>query len=509
LVRHAEVRPHLFALALLIVMTSFLLLVTSIVPLQHVASAYLIPVLIAAIALGMVPAMIVALGGVVASAFFFYPPIYDFRIHDPEHLLDVSMFVIVAVVTSQLAASARRTAGLAQTQERQMRALYAFSKRLSIATDAVQISSAIQDHLTAMTGRPVFYLEPLATGSLAPRRLHETVPDRVLTAMREAAKDLPRCGPVIVDATDTSWMIRAVSQQSATLGLLAIELGRAGQAERTAIQQRINAALADATAALERLDVARAISEAKLRTEAETLREALMGSVSHGLKTPLASIMGSASILVDSPVIASEPHLAALAGIVRDESERLNSDIQSLLDASRISAAGIRPQLAWTDPADIIRAAVSSRHPKTLKHRLRLHVGEDLPLVKVDAALIEQALGQIIDNALKYSPEQSTVWVECICHGTEIAISVRDQGMGLTSEECAHVFDRFYRGPRSLAKTTGSGLGLWIAHSFVTACGGTVDAQSAGRECGSHMTIRLPAHAKPCADFDASGDRDD
>lgn len=361
-----HVRSILIALGLIAGMTLLLLGVTSFIELHHVSSAYLIPVLIAAIRLGMVPALVVACGGVGASAFFFYPPIYDFRVHNPEQLLDLPLFIIVAMVTSQLAARAQANARLAQDREAEMRALYAFSRRLAVATDAAEISAAIQDHLSSITGRRVAYFE---AGAEPPgsRRHAQGVPAAVERAGREISQRVVEPSGVWIDdeRTWTRWLVCPVSQKNAAFGSVAIHVGRISRQGGTALQQRIDAALRDAAATLERLDVARAIGEAKLRAEAETLRAALIGSVSHGLRTPLASIMGSASILVAAPALAREPRLASLAGIVRDEAERLNGEIQRLLEASRISSAGVRPHLAWADVADIVNAAAAWPAPES------------------------------------------------------------------------------------------------------------------------------------------------
>ena len=376
-------RAMLIALALVTAMTLCLVGVTYFIELRHVSSAYLIPVLIAATWLGMVPAIIAAIGGVGASAFIFYPPIYNFRISNPEQLLDLPLFVIVATVTSQLAARARAHAVLAHERESEMRALYAFSKRLAVATDAGQIYSAIQDHLSSITGCRVVYFEA-DTGPSAARHGGDSVPETIRRAVDEFAKQRGdgSGGWVEDETTGTLWLIRAVSPRNTAFGLVAIDVGRAPKHGHSITQNRIDAVLADATATLERLDVARAIGEAKLRTEAETLRAALMGSVSHGLRTPLASIMGSASILVQAPAVTREPHLAGLAAIVRDEAERLNSDIQRLLDASRISSAGVRPHMAWVDAADIVNAATASQHRRLSAYKLEVRVSDDLPLVE-------------------------------------------------------------------------------------------------------------------------------
>ncbi len=491
-----NLRAVLLSLLLVGATTLGLLGVDRVLHLSHVSIAYVAPVLMAATLLGLVPALIVAVASIAASAFIFYPPIYDLRVSDTQQLVDLTLFVIVAVTTSQLAAVARTHAARAEEREGEIRALYNFSRRLAVATEPSEISAAIQDHLSVMTGRPVAYFAAGEPGTAASaQRSGPAVPEVVREAVDGLSRSRQQSASLSVDdvATGTRWLVRSVSHRNPAFGLLAIDMGTIGEAEHAAMQQRIDILLADATATLERLDVARAISEAKLRAEAETLREALMGSVTHGLRTPLASIIGSTSILVETPAVAQDARSASLAGIVRDEAERLDHDIQRLLNASRISSAGVRPHLAWTDPADIVNAALASRRRALAEHRIALRLPEELPLVHVDPVLIEQALGQLIDNAAKYSAPGSTIHIEGGQRGERAAIAVRDEGAGLTAQEQLRVFERFYRGERTAAAATGSGLGLWIAQAFVAACGGRVEATSPGADQGATITMLLPA----------------
>ena len=162
--------------------------------------------------------------------------------------------------------------------------------------------------------------------------------------------------------------------------------------------------LADATATLERLGVAHAITEARMRSQTEQLREALIGSVSHELRTPLASIMGAATVLGAAPALKDDKKLQALVHDVRNEAERLNNDIQNLLDASRISSDGVMPHMEWADPADIVNSAIERCRNRLSGHSLAIDLPQDLPLVHVDPVLVKQALVQLFDNAVKYSP---------------------------------------------------------------------------------------------------------
>jgi|RhiMetdeSRZDD1v2_1073273.scaffolds.fasta_scaffold00205_31 K+-sensing histidine kinase KdpD len=329
------------ALALLLVaaLTAALATLQRFIAVETVTIIYLIPVLVGAIRGGVVPAVVAAVAAIAASAFFFYAPIYDFRVHNPIHLVDLVLFIIVAVVTGQLATRVRR---------------------------------------------------------------------------------------------------------------------------------------------------------ARMRAEADALREALIGSVSHELRTPLSSILGSASILGESQVVANDARLSALVRVLREEAERLDNDIQNLLDATRISSEGIRPRVEWVDPADIVNAALAHKRRLLGPDQVKVSVADDLPLVRVDSSMLQKALSQLIENAIKYSPAGAAIQISAEPAGPEVRIAVKDEGAGLSADERERIWDRFYRSPRHRERIAGSGLGLWIARALVAACGGRVEAFSAGAGRGATLSIYLP-----------------
>jgi two-component system sensor histidine kinase KdpD len=307
----------------------------------------MVPVLVAALRWGIIPAVVAAITGVAAPAFFFYPPIFDFRVHNPDQIIDLMLFIIVAIVTGQLGVTVR---------------------------------------------------------------------------------------------------------------------------------------------------------QAKMRAHAESLRDALIGSVSHELRTPLASIVGSASILAQSPVVIRDEQLSSLVRVMRDEAERLNGDIQNLLDATRISSEGLQPRWGWVDPEDIINGALARKRWLLTNWAISLDVADDLPLVYVDASLVESALGQLIENAVKYSPPGPPIAIKAEQDGDDIQIKVADKGEGLAFGEAEMIFERFYRSPRNAGAIPGSGLGLWIARALVEACGGRVSAFSPGPGRGSTFRIDLPVKTQPPTD---------
>jgi two-component system sensor histidine kinase KdpD len=490
-----EMRGILLTLCLVAAVTGFVYLIIVNTGLRHGSAAYLIPVLIAATRWGIVPSIFAAVCGVLASAFFFYPPLYSLRIKDPHEVLNLILFIFVAVVVSQLATRLKRQLETARQREIDLRDLYAFSRRLAVAFDVSDIHAAIEDHLATVTQRKVVLFASARDASdSSGRRTGVTVPEPVLKEVVDVASRRRETASSVTITADSGdvWLIRAVSSKSPEFGVIAINLGRESREGSDEMRIRVDAVLADATATLERLGVAHAISEARMRSQTDQLREALIGSVSHELRTPLASILGAATVLSAAPALANEKKLQALVHDVRDEAERLNNDIQNLLDASRISSGGIKPHIEWADPADIINSALERCRNRLAGHRLALDLPQDLPLVHVDSVLVKQALVQIFDNAVKYSRPGAKISVAARASDGRLILSVSDQGAGLTAAEQPKIWDRFVRGDRQVATTSGSGLGLWIANAFIAANGGKIAAVSAGPGLGTTVSIELP-----------------
>lgn len=471
---------------------------------------FVIPVLVAAARWGVLPAVVAAVLGTAASAFFFYPPLYTFWVSDPQEVVNLVLYLIVAIVTGHLATQLRTQAHLAQKREIEMRDLYAFSRRLAAAFAVSDIHAAIEDHLANVMQHKVV-LFPAARdeiGAGAARRNPDTVPlpvRHVVTGLG-AGGALPAEGVTVADDGGNFWLVRAISPKTAAFGMIAVDLGKTSQRELEEHRAHINHVLADADATLERLGVGNAINEARMRSQTDQFREALIGSVSHELRTPLASILGAATVLSAAPAIAGDTKLSALANDVRDEAERLNHDIQNLLDATRISSNGVKPRNEWTDPADIINSAVERCRRRIGSRQLTLDVPRDLPLVLVDSALVTQALVQVFDNTAKYSPPQSRIAFLARAQHGELMFAVQDEGIGLTEQEKIRLWDRFFRGERHVNVTSGSGLGLWIAHAFVAANGGRIFAESPGVGRGTTVSIELPVTQAAVAQYEGDTD---
>jgi two-component system, OmpR family, sensor histidine kinase KdpD len=485
-----EARGILIALMLIAVTTALLFFLRSYFGILRGAVLYLVPVMIAGYQLGMIPALVTAVAGVILSGYLYFSPLYSFQVASPQETLNLLLFIVVAVVVSKLSSQAKQHIQIAQKREREMSDLYVFSRRLAAAPSAAEIFTAIQDHLANLVQRKVVLLGAADAGAA------DEVPDSVRAAAARVAHD-DGTERIVDGGQGDIWLIRRVSPRTPDFGLVAVDLGNVSGELLADMRHRIDGALADAAATLERLDVARALTEAKMRSETELLREALIGSVSHELRTPLASILGAATILHNAPALKHDERLQALTGVVRDEAERLNIDIQNLLDATTITRQQVRPKLQWVEPVDIVNAAFEHRRRRLAGYPVTLDLDSNLPIVHVDPAQVEQALVQVLDNAAKYSPVGSPILVAARADGETVVLSVQDLGAGLTAEEKRQVGDRFFRGPRHAVTTSGSGLGLWIANAFISANGGGVDVESAGADLGTTVSIHLPASAAP------------
>jgi two-component system sensor histidine kinase KdpD len=235
------------------------------------------------------------------------------------------------------------------------------------------------------------------------------------------------------------------------------------------------------------------LADSVRRRQGEALREALLNSVSHDLQTPLAAILGSATVLESLDERAEPRTRRELAATIREEAERLSSYIGNVLDLTRIRSGQIAPRLELVELSDIINGALRRQEKALAGHELRVELPPGLPMLRLDLFFMEHALANVLDNAAKFSPPGSAISVAARSEGREVVLEVSDAGRGIPAEDLERVFEPFYRGkPREGGAAAGSGLGLAICRAFVAANGGTVAAQSAGPGRGAKLQIRLP-----------------
>ena len=238
---------------------------------------------------------------------------------------------------------------------------------------------------------------------------------------------------------------------------------------------------------------AREIADARLKAQGEALREALINSVSHDLQTPLAAILGSASVLETMGEHGEPRARRELAATIREQAERLASHIGNVLDLTRVRSGQIAPRLELVELSDIVNGALRRKEKALAGHTLRVDVPSGLPMLRLDLFLMEHAVANVLDNAAKFAPAGSTVAVAARAASGSVVLEVADAGRGIRAEELDRVFEAFYRGgPQESGAAAGSGLGLAICRAFVEANGGSVTLASAGPGRGTRVQIRLP-----------------
>lgn len=455
--------------------------------------AYLIPVIFAATRWGIWPAMLASLAGMAAADFFFFDPIYSFRVEDPQEAVDLLLFLIVSLVSSNLASRLRKETETLRRREDEIHRLYDFSQRLAACFTVSDLISAIQHYLSRTIGQQAIFFVAMADGHFEPREagsapaaVHENVAAMIV------AIGVP--GRMVVDqSTRDVWLLRAVSSETAVHGIIAINIGHGSRDILNDKTRRVEAVLEEVSLTLKRLDIGKAMEDARLHLQAQLLRDAFHGTLSHELCSPLAAIRGSASVLDSMPRIREDAQALALVEAISDETAELDGFIQNLLNATRVTSGGVSPRLEWVDPQDIVSAAIQRRARRLVAHRVETEFAEDLPLVRVDSGLLEEACGQLLENAAKYSPSGSTISVKTRAESGQVILSISDQGVGITPEEQQHLGRRSFRSPRHQASVPGSGLGFWIASTFVHANGGTMTILSRGQGQGTTVSIFLPA----------------
>jgi len=449
-----------------------------------VSVVYLVPVVMAALWWGVWPAALAAIAGALAADFFFYPPLYNLRIEDPQNIANLVVFLIVGLVIGKLAASLRE-------REREIHDLYGYSKQLAACFTTADLIRATQDYLSRHLGHPTLLVAKEVVEGDHPEDIG--VPEEVRRHAKAMVARDGFAGETVFDpAARRAWLARRVALGAAD-HVVFVDLGTGALGAKRPLNRRIDAILTEAAENLVRLDLAKAIDEARMQAQADALRNALVTAMSHDLRSPLVSILGAASVLDEMTGIRQDVRARSLVGTVQDQAARLDSDIQNLVDAARITAGVERPQRQLTDPVDIVDAAIEQRNTQLADHRLEVSIAPDISLVDVQSALIENALAQLLDNAAKYSAAGSLIKVTGDVDQEWVTLSVSDQGVGLTADERPHLGQRAFRGARHGTTIPGSGLGLWIASTFIAANGGRLEVDSAGPGLGTTVRIRLPA----------------
>lgn len=442
---------------------------------------------------GLRPALAAATAAFLAYNFLFLQPRFSFAIGSPIDVLTLIVFWAVALATGVLAGRVREQARRAQRRASAVSALLAASQTLSAAEGLSETARVLAEQTAAAAGAGAVVLLPLGgdIGLAAGAPMAEPLDASAMAAARWAWEKGEPAGHGTGTLPQTRWTFRPLQGVRGRAGVAGIEaeaLVAGSEEERLAL-----ALLDQGAVALERARLAEDVVETESLRRADRLRGALMNSVSHDLRTPLSTVLGASTTLIDygdtlKPAVRSD-----LLQSIREEAERLSRYVGDLLDMTRLEGGGLNIRADWVDVRDVLNASAERVSRRLEKRRLTRDFPAQLSLVKVDQALLEQALVNILENAVAYSPDGSAVELAAYEDRGSVVISIEDEGKGIPTVELERVFDKFRRMEESSDRSRGAGLGLAISKGFVEAMGGRIAAASPIADGhGTRILISLP-----------------
>jgi two-component system sensor histidine kinase KdpD len=441
------------------------------------AMIFLVSVLMSALAFGLWPAVTAAAAAALVYNFFFLDPPLSFAIGHAADVLTFVVFFAVAMTTGWMAGRIRDQGVAMSRRASAITALLAASRTLSASAKRDETAQALAEQLAAATGGEAVVLLPSGGDVTAVAGAPALQP--LATTDQAAARWAWQHGEPA--GADTGTLPSAAFTFRPLQGLKA-RSGVAGFDARTlhgeADERFVSALLDQGAVALERAEFAADAADAEALRRSDKLRSALLNSVSHDLRTPLSTVLGSATTLLEYGKSLDRKVQLDLLSSIREEAERLNRYVGNLLDMTRLEGGGLELRSDWVDVRDVLGAAADRVARRLGGRKVTRDFPSMLTLVKADPALLEQALVNILENAIAYSPDGSTIELAAYEDRNNVVISIEDEGRGIPTAELERVFEKFRRMEEATDRGKGAGLGLAISKGFVEAMGGRIAAAS-------------------------------
>jgi two-component system sensor histidine kinase KdpD len=459
-------------------------LVAQAVPTPNLSIVFLMAVLFSAIKSGVGPAIYASVLSFFAYNYFFIPPLHTFTIAEPYELLALLMYLMVAIVSATLAGRLRGQVRVSANRVRAMRRLYEFSRRLSGLATPETIAEGAASEICASLARPVLVLLPAADDlTLAAAWPPDDALDEAgMTAARWAFNHNEPAGTDTGTLPLLPWLFLPIRTGDTTYGVIGV--GRDDETPSLDSEARtlLNTLTEQTAAALERSSLTREMIRARTATEAERVRNTLLASISHDFRTPLSSILGSATSLLSYGDKIDEAGKRDLLGNIRQEAEGLDEMVRNLLSITRIEAGALELRCDWLDLREIAARVIGAERRRGARQTLDMELPAELPLVRADATLVEQAIGNVVANAVIHTAPSCHVTIDAVLTPEVVHLRVNDDGPGIAADDLPRLFERFTRSASSEGSSSdrgqGTGLGLAIAKGIMEAHGGTIRVES-------------------------------
>lgn len=443
---------------------------------SNLTALYLLVVLISATTIGLGPGIIASLLAFLAFNYFFVPPLHTLQIASTQDVIGLLTFLIVAIVTSSLAGSARAQADTAARSATELATLYGLSQGISAEVDLDRILPLVARMTTHLLDVPICEVQLYnAEGRLETRASSGTAPMHPTYHVDAFLRTGPR-----------------------VLGVLRVMQRSRSEPLTKSERERLDTIASQVVLVLERARLVEAVGQAQAETAAERVKGTLLSSVSHDLRTPLAVIKGAVTNLLDRTVGWDEEARYELLGAIDHETDRLNRLVGNLLDMSRIESGALHLTRSWQDLDELITEVVDRMRPLMADHALTIDVPADLPPILLSYTQIDQVLTNLLENAVKYTPAGTPVAIAVHEQGQQVRITVRDRGPGIPPGMEARIFEKFVRTTAPERHADGTGLGLAICKGIVEAHGGKIWVEPVpGGGAAFHFTLPMSRLERP------------
>lgn len=430
----------------------------------------------AAVKLGFSAGFLCSVLSLLAINYTYVPPYHSVIIEKISDLLNLGLFFLVAILISAIGAASRWHAENAQRRERRTQALFQINRLTTNAQSTEEATQILHRALSEMLEMDIAYFLPptLNLDSIAlAYPLGIELSNETSKALEQAWREKKATGVGTPDRYHTTWRFEPMMTHNGEVGIMGINMPRDIVVDVSF--GRLAGALADHSAAIiERVEMARSVEATKIRQERERLRSMLLSSVSHDLKTPLASIIGSLSVYHSMREKLSEERLLLLTNTALEEAQRLDSFITNILDMTRLESGDITFKREWILPMEILLRVRKRIRPRMRGHVLNIHPLPEEVEIEADVMMTEQVLYNVLDNAIKYSPASSVIDVSFRLGDGGFILEIHDQGKGIPEDKQEHVFDKYFRLKMEDSRVAGTGLGLAISRTIMESQNGSI-----------------------------------
>ena len=491
-------RAYAWSVAICAAVTLLTAPLHAVLELTNIVMIFLLAVVLVAMRFGRGPAVLAAFLSVAAFDFFYVPPRFSLAISDAQYLLTFAVMLVVALVIGQMTAGLKFQARVATQREQRVSALYEMSRDLSGALMVEQIAEIAARFVQAeFDARAAVLVADLDDRVTAPVPL-PVLPAGIDPGVAQWAYDHAEAAGFGTDTLPGSRVLYLPLKAPMRLrGVLAIEPRDPALLAGPEQRRLLDTGASLLAISLERIHYIDVAQSSTVQMESERLRNSLLAAISHDLRTPLAALVGVADSLslTQPPPSGAQREIVAAIG---EAAQRLNSQVNNLLDMARLQAGPVQLNRQWQPLEEVVGSALKAMHGTLDPARVRTSLPQDLPLLHIDAVLIERVLCNLLENAVKYTPPGSAIEIGASAAGDRVAVTVCDHGPGLPKGREEAIFQMFERGRKESA-TPGVGLGLAICRAIVEAHGGTMRGETRPQG-GARLIFELPRGVPPPLD---------